>query len=106
MDNLEDKCINCGHDTMWDDVTSRLYHSDTGEAACGVDSGCLSEAERFRPEEEDIYCEDYNGPFRYSGKVIASNKKGLKAWMEKEGYFPNVWHISDHGNTSLVTDLG
>jgi len=23
--------------------------------------------------------------------------------MEKIGYWPNVWHISDHGNISLVS---
>ena len=22
----------------------------------------------------------------------------VRAWMEKEGFYPNVWFLSDHGN--------
>jgi hypothetical protein len=29
----------------------------------------------------------------------------IRRKMEREGFFPNLWHISDHGNPILVTDL-
>lgn len=53
------------------------------------------------PQEEDVYCDDPAGPFRYLGKTVARNERELTKWMEREGYFPNVWFISDHGNAHL-----
>lgn len=57
------------------------------------------------PQEEDITADDPSGPFVYLGKRIAANRAELRAWMEREKYFPNVWFISDHGNAHLLTDI-
>ena len=31
---------------------------------------------------------------------------GIRAWQEKEGYFPNIWFANDHGNLSLYDNKG
>jgi len=28
----------------------------------------------------------------------------VKAWMDKNKFYPNIWHINDHGNADLVKD--
>jgi hypothetical protein len=28
----------------------------------------------------------------------------LRAKMEEDGFYPNIWMVSDHGNHHLVTD--
>ncbi len=63
--------------------------------------------EPTEPEEEDIKADDPAGPFFYLGKQIATDRAGLRAWMEAHSYSPNVWFISDHGNAHLLshTDL-
>jgi hypothetical protein len=53
------------------------------------------------PLEDDIFTEDGN-TFTYSGKVIADREEGLGEWMEKNGWFPNIWLVSDHGNFHLM----
>ena len=73
--------------------------------------------EEDRPEEEDIYL-GHTGPLggmifaAYCGKIIAQSpdrlsvEETVKTWMDEESYWPNVWYVSDHGNVSLITDLG
>lgn len=56
------------------------------------------------PGEEDITCDDPAGPFYYLGKKIAENVTELKAWMQENNYWPDVWFVSDHGNAHLITD--
>lgn len=63
------------------------------------------ESEPSEPGEDDITANDPGGPFFYNRKQIAGNREELKAWMEAEGYFPNVFWISDHGNAHLIKDL-
>lgn len=55
------------------------------------------------PQEEDIICDDQGGPFWYTQKIIANTVEELKKWMEKNNYFPDVWWISDHGNSLNIT---
>ena len=55
--------------------------------------------------ENDVFYQDYghlgsNGGFFYNGKEVAKTDEELKAWMKKEGYYPSVWYVSDHGNIS------
>jgi hypothetical protein len=62
-------------------------------------------ADPVNPDEDDITADDPGGPFFYNRKEIAANRRDLVSWMEAEGYFPNVWWISDHGNAHLIKDL-
>ncbi len=50
--------------------------------------------------DEDIFYQDDNGYFWHSGEKIAETEEEVKAWMEEERYWPNVWFVSDHGNVS------
>lgn len=31
---------------------------------------------------------------------------GINAWMEDEGFYPNIYSISDHGNVSMYDGTG
>jgi hypothetical protein len=46
-----------------------------------------------------------NGRSEADVDVKGKLRPAIEAWMEKEGYFPNVWEISDHGNAQIVTDM-
>lgn len=61
----------------------------------------VTEDEQNEISEDSITCENLNGPFYYSGKQIASSVQGLRAWMDKAGFFPAIYFISDHGNVNL-----
>jgi len=66
------------------------------------------EGQEDEPSEEDIFisdtghlgCHDY---VTCNGKVIHHGNPdhtdgAIRAWMETEQYWPNVWTVSDHGN--------
>lgn len=65
------------------------------------------------PDEEDIFTEDHHH-FYHNGKLVVEVPEGedwqpyLREYTEKEGFFPNIWFTSDHGNNHLisVTDDG
>ena len=40
--------------------------------------------------------------FLYGKLEFTGTYQALKAYMETDGYFPNVWFISDHGNHTLI----
>ena len=72
--------------------------------------------EEFAPEEEDGYifpCGQLGSrtSASYAGKHLgeySSDDEALEAIREKgnlDGYFPNVWHVSDHGNHMLIEDF-
>jgi hypothetical protein len=96
---------------------------DTEQEANNRWSEIQDEAEEFylegeesekedQPSPEDIAIEDkYRG---YSvgeveGKFIGEflewddAVQAAKDWMEKNQFWPNVWHVSDHGNWSLLS---
>ena len=68
----------------------------------------IHEATLGGPEEEDITTEDYER-FYYLGRLIVDIDEGedwraaVGAWCKANGYFPNVWCISDHGNAHLIS---
>ena len=41
--------------------------------------------------------------FYFQGEVVAETEEELRAWMDEEGYFPNVWAFSDHGQVSAYS---
>ncbi|MGH7501289.1 MAG: hypothetical protein ACREL7_05960 [Longimicrobiales bacterium] len=57
------------------------------------------------PDDEDVYADDPAGPFRYLYEQVASTRAELREWMEAEGYYPNVYWISDHGNVHPILDI-
>lgn len=32
--------------------------------------------------------------------------KAIKAWMDKHKFYPNIWHVNDHGNVTLLNRRG
>lgn len=72
--------------------------------ACGTCGAVIAEYddEPQDPEEEDITAPDPAGPFFYLGRRIAETRADLRAWMNAQRYFPNVWFISDHGNAHFL----
>lgn len=64
-------------------------------------------AEEPRREEDDYCTEDHHN-FYQNGKLVVEVPEGeewepyIREHMEKEGFFPSVWFISDHGNEHLL----
>ncbi len=60
------------------------------------------------PEEGDITTEDHCR-FYQDGKLIldldedADHVAALLEHMEQDGFWPNVWFVSDHGNAHLMS---
>jgi len=63
----------------------------------------MQEKEPELPEEGDITTEDHENWFQYGKLYYTGNETGLKAKMEEDQFFPNVWFISAHGNAHLIT---
>lgn len=70
-----------------------------------------------QPDEEDIFISDTGNLgsitiATWCHKIIARDsermqvERKVKAWMEEQEYWPNVWFVSDHGNAHLITNLG
>lgn len=62
------------------------------------------------PQEDDLVTEDHRRFFQYGKEVLrlvpdATEKEmwdSINKWMEKAGFYPSVWFISDHGNAHLM----
>jgi hypothetical protein len=70
------------------------------------------ESEDFadEPQEDDLVTSDHS-KFYQNGKIVltvspdASREemwRELDRYMKRSNFFPNVWFISDHGNTHLM----
>lgn len=89
-----------------------LNEEDDSEAdfAGQVDAG----VEEFNePEEGDILTEDHRHFYQY-GKLWLEvpedqeweeTARMIREKMQAENFLPNVWFISDHGNSHLMTDI-
>jgi hypothetical protein len=97
---------------LWEEDTGfvHLEHFET-ESDLAEYASRLEETEPFDPEPEDITTEDHCR-FYQSGKLVvelspdastAEMWRALDAHMERTGFYPNVWFISDHGNAHLMT---
>jgi hypothetical protein len=65
------------------------------------------DAEPEGPEEGDITTSDYRHFYQYGKLAFTVEDDGdmdakLRAYMERDGFYPNVWSISDHGNPVLL----
>jgi hypothetical protein len=63
----------------------------------------ISEDEDDEPEEGDITTEDHQHWYMDGRLYHTGDAKSLKAKMDREGWFPNVFFISDHGNAHLIS---
>jgi hypothetical protein len=65
------------------------------------------EDEEPTPEDDDLFTDDRR-TFYLHRKPVVMVREGedfwpaLLAWMEREGYFPNVWFHDDHGGYTLL----
>ena len=64
------------------------------------------------PDEEDAIMEDRpSGGYSvsFAGRSIGEGmtrdeaESAIRSAMESDGYWPDVWHISDHGNAQRIT---
>lgn len=64
------------------------------------------------PTEDDAIMEDRpSGGYRvsFAGRSIGDGmtreqaESAIRSAMESDGYWPDVWHISDHGNAQRIT---
>jgi hypothetical protein len=44
--------------------------------------------------------------WRETSATLGADWKGIRAWCERERYWPNIWQSNDHGNVSLYTTTG
>lgn len=90
------KCSKCGSEDIdlntegvnFDKLISKLVEEDEGE-----------------PEEDDITTEDHQNWYMSGKLYFTGSGAGLQAQMNKDGYWPNCWFISDHGNAHLITNF-
>lgn len=88
------------------------------------------DSDEFEPEEDDLRTDDHVNFYQNGKRVLTLQVrekprrvgeswptrdaeegelsdeqiwKQLREYMERTGFFPNVWWISDHGNAHLLT---
>jgi hypothetical protein len=62
-----------------------------------------SDDEPDEPEESDITTEDDEHWYQDGKLYYTGNRAGLKKKMDRDQFWPNVWVISDHGNSILIS---
>lgn len=67
-------------------------------------------AEQDEIQEDDITTQDHCLFYQYGKPILNLNieddhVEALRTYMENEGFWTNVWWISDHGNAHLI-DMG
>lgn len=55
------------------------------------------------PEEGDITTEDHHKWYQYGKLYVTGDEDDVRAKMDEERFWPNLWWISDHGNAHLIT---
>lgn len=55
------------------------------------------------PDEDDITTGDHHRWYQSGKLYFTGDEAGLRAKMEQDKFWPNVWFISDHGNSHLIT---
>jgi hypothetical protein len=111
-------CQDCG--TELDPEKGEVFLTDDGGIYC---ADCMAnhedegaDDENREPTEEDITIGDDDLSAYYGGKQIVSIgreeadadedalEKAVAAWMDKNNFWPDVFTVSDHGNSNLVTE--
>lgn len=66
------------------------------------EEGNSEDEEPSEPEEGDITTEDHQRWFQDGKLYFEGDEAGLKAKMDTDKFWPNVWFVSDHGNAHLI----
>jgi len=79
----------------------------TIESAYGDPEAEQTEPAEDEPAEDDYTTSDYCTFYQY-GKLAVSTEAdhwqtAIAAHMDQQQMWPNVWHISDHGNAHLLS---
>jgi hypothetical protein len=80
-------------------------HSKVGQAV--LEAGYTEAREEpIVPDDEDLVTENHKTVYS-AGKLVLTTTpehfiRDVNRWMEKNGFYPNVWFISDHGNAHLI----
>lgn len=61
--------------------------------------------EDIGPQEDDIVTEDDENWYQYGELYHTGDRPSLVKKMEEDKFWPNVFVISDHGNSCLITDF-
>jgi hypothetical protein len=56
------------------------------------------------PQEDDIVTSDDEHWYQYGKLVVIGDRSDVKKFMNREKFWPNVWVISDHGNTCNISE--
>lgn len=77
-----------------------------------LDRPTLSHAEileAWTSSEQDIHVNQHGAVFYCGRNILAADANGnpdfpaIKAWCDRENYWPNVWHTNERGNVELYT---
>lgn len=105
--------------TMTDDENQELHEAmrwdlQSGECAVLDDSRSGSTVVRFRREtlgviDSEAYRERHR-PFRTVPKgIFADTRRALRAIrmeMDRQQFWPDIYHVNDHGNVTLLSPMG
>lgn len=112
-------CNDCG--TELDPEKGEVFLTDDGSTYCADcfanHEGEGEDDENREPDPEmDVVIGKDDLSAYYAGKQIASVTrdeadedsdalyKAIAAWMDTKNYWPDVWWISDHGNSNIITE--
>ena len=90
---------------MTDETGTLMCFKCAGDA---MDSGVFTtdapENDEGEPDEDggDILSSDDNRWFQYGKLYHTGDRDSLLRKMEQDQFYPNVWIISDHGNSCLI----
>ncbi len=116
--DLSKRTIEQAVEEMVIDIVEEAYESIQAETFSGKSSagpkitegsrrghgGLREDTEDAEPEEGDITTEDHEHWFQYGKPYHTGDYPSLKAKMDADKFWPNVFWVSDHGNAHLVTE--
>lgn len=86
-----------------------IHESDSGFVSVSEEEAYSPEedASADEPDEDAITTEDHRRFYQYGKLVLslsddADHKSELRAFMEREQFWPGCWFISDHGNAHPI----
>jgi hypothetical protein len=90
-----------------DDEVMKKWYDDPDEVEEDGEEGDEFPDE-FDPDSGDISTSDHRKFYSYHKLWLEvaeddDYKAAVKAKMDREKFWPNVWFISDHGNTHLIS---
>lgn len=93
-------------DEMQEEYTEYTFQELVDFVVSAVEENA-GEEEGFEdePDEESITTEDHEHWYQYGKLYFTGSSKELRAKMDEDQYWPNVFFISDHGNAHVITDF-